>query len=910
MSFLVVFKQTYASFKTLKEKNNKKGIKLIKPIFISIIFWIGFNPPPCFSIEKSNVERIQVTGSRIKRINIEGPSPLLVLDKEDLENSGYNSVADVLRDTSVTPFGVTRETPGTSSSGEAFMNVHGATALILINGQRVISDPNAEAVDLHLIPIYAVERVEIIKDGSSAIYGSDALGGVVNFIMKENFSGTEFYGRASPTFYKGGSRFEGATVWGNTYPKGSITGVLQFRLNDNIVSSDRKWSKNYMSPISIHPVFQLSNGSAVIANSCPPENRKEAENICEFNNAKYIDSLPLIAQLSGYIQGKYKWNGLNLYSQFLPSYKRTTYDYPPSPGFLNLKQGHKMSIQTSIPGKLAYRFEDAGQRMTTVNYLAMDTAFGAKGYLSSNWDWDVGFKISGTYKKKEGSGLLLNNSITNLIHTGIFDPFTNDKRNLKEALYESKGDNSSLLFLTDAIFSGNIGPIDTALGIQGLYKKYTETIDSEVLKGNVMGQGGSNGSGSRKIGSFFGEMVYSTLDTFEIQVAGRGDYYFNLNNLSKKGSKGVFTFNPKAAFRFQPTNSFLLRGSLGTSFIAPSLHNLYGTKNEAYPYLIDSVACFNELKSKGDTAGLNENLIKDFIIDQKETIEKKDLTKESKAALEVLSEKLAVRDYCSYKQYHAESKKNKDLRETKGFSASLGSVIQINNEMSLTLDGWYIKINGSPSVGINNDTIKVELKKGREFVAKQGVIINRSSKPYNPILSTRTAGLPGIDSKLLNIGSSQISGFDFSFSAFFPNLNYRNGNFYLKEDGIVILNSKSEGFPGRGFKDNIGSFSLPRWKNIATLGWQNKKHNLALKVNSFASVTKNANELESLPIHHRLDLSYQWAINSKTIMNAGWINVLFNNPPMDDTIKSASQINEGLYEVRGPHFYVGFKKLM
>ncbi|MGI9549345.1 MAG: hypothetical protein ACR2M7_05180, partial [Bdellovibrionales bacterium] len=84
----------------------------------------------------------------------------------------------------------------------------------------------------------------------------------------------------------------------------------------------------------------------------------------------------------------------------------------------------------------------------------------------------------------------------------------------------------------------------------------------------------------------------------------------------------------------------------------------------------------------------------------------------------------------------------------------------------------------------------------------------------------------------------------------------------------------------------------------------------SLQVNSFASVSKATNELESLPMYHRLDLAYQWAVGAKTTLNAGWINVLFQTPPLDDSISTASQIDEAIYEVRGPHFYIGFKKLM
>ncbi|MGI9548714.1 MAG: TonB-dependent receptor plug domain-containing protein, partial [Bdellovibrionales bacterium] len=776
---------------------------------------------PSFPAENEDVERIQVTGSRIKRINIEGPSPLLILDKEDLEKSGYNSVADVLRDTNIVPFGLGRESSGSSTSGETFTGVHGAAALVLINGQRVITDPNAEAVDLHLIPIYAVERVEIIKDGSSAIYGSDALGGVINFIMKKNYSGKEAYFRVSPTaypLYKGGHRVEGAAVWGNTYSKGSTTGVLQFRFNDSIVASDRIWSQTKISPTSIHPVFISDSGVATIADSCPPENKKEKT--CYFNYAKYMETLPQISQISAYLQGNYKLSGVNFYSQILPSYKRTYYNFPPIPGTVNLPSGHKMSVQTGTPGRLINRFKEADHRIMTTHYLTLDTSFGATGYLSSTWDWNMSFKASGIYKKDEGANLLEKKTITDLIFEGTYDPFTTTQLDLTKALYTSYDNNSSTLFLADLVFSGNLGPLDTALGVNGYYTSYLENADPKVKSGDILSNTGSDGSGSRTVGSFFGEVTYSPFDSMEIQLAGRGDYYFDLNN-SKNNSEdpGLFTFNPKLAFRFQPVTAFLLRGSVGTSFIAPSLHSLYGTRSEGYPFLIDSVACFNEIKSKGELGDLNENLVKDFISDQKETVEKQDLDSATKTNLTNLGKKLPELEFCKHRQYNASFSQNQQLKETKGISASVGSVFQINDNTSLTLDGWYIKTSGSPSYGVNDDTIKVELKKGKDFVAQHGITINRDeTHSYQPILNSPVNGQSGIDSKLVNIASSELAGFDFSLMSRLPK-NYFGGNFYFKEDGIIIFHSKSESFPGRGFKDNIGKSGLPRWKAISSLGW-------------------------------------------------------------------------------------------
>jgi iron complex outermembrane recepter protein len=143
----------------------------------------------------SKVEKIEVTGSHIKRIDVEGPAPVLTLDQEYLTRTGFNNVADVLRDTTVASFGGARESSlqGGAYTGASTTSLRGFGSdriLILLDGKRLPTLGGSSSVDLALIPMAAVERIEILKDGASAIYGSDALGGVINIITKRNYDGS------------------------------------------------------------------------------------------------------------------------------------------------------------------------------------------------------------------------------------------------------------------------------------------------------------------------------------------------------------------------------------------------------------------------------------------------------------------------------------------------------------------------------------------------------------------------------------------------------------------------------------------------------------------------------------------------------------------------------------------------
>ncbi|WP_165794685.1 TonB-dependent receptor plug domain-containing protein [Kinneretia aquatilis] len=188
---------------------------------------------PVASTEK--LERIEVTGSSIKRVDKETASPVQILSAEDIARSGASSVADLMRLLpAVTGGGQVDSTSTSFSEGVATVSMRGlgsASTLTLINGRRMAAtataNPNAgqsTLYNLNNIPLAAIERVEVLKDGASAVYGSDAIAGVVNFILKKEYQGLE--GKLSTS---------GATSGGFTSSTASLFGgfgdLVQQRFN-------------------------------------------------------------------------------------------------------------------------------------------------------------------------------------------------------------------------------------------------------------------------------------------------------------------------------------------------------------------------------------------------------------------------------------------------------------------------------------------------------------------------------------------------------------------------------------------------------------------------------------------------------------------------------------------------------
>jgi iron complex outermembrane receptor protein len=148
----------------------------------------------------SSLQRVEVTGSNIRRSDTETASPVQVITKQDIDQSGKGTVGEYLQTLTAdgqgsVPFTYGRGFAGATASGISLRGLGANATLVLINGRRVASavladDAQRAFVDLNQIPLEAVERVEVVKDGASSIYGSDAVAGVVNIILKKNYVGT------------------------------------------------------------------------------------------------------------------------------------------------------------------------------------------------------------------------------------------------------------------------------------------------------------------------------------------------------------------------------------------------------------------------------------------------------------------------------------------------------------------------------------------------------------------------------------------------------------------------------------------------------------------------------------------------------------------------------------------------
>ena len=152
---------------------------------------------------QEEVEEVIVTGSYLKRSTADSPSPLSVIDRSHIEDIGANTVTDIVNDMTYNSGSIGASTVffgGDDSTGTGSVNLRNlglGSTLVLLNSRRTVKSETDQSgngyVDLEgTVPTIAIERVEVLKDGASALYGSDAIAGVVNFITRKNFEGIEF----------------------------------------------------------------------------------------------------------------------------------------------------------------------------------------------------------------------------------------------------------------------------------------------------------------------------------------------------------------------------------------------------------------------------------------------------------------------------------------------------------------------------------------------------------------------------------------------------------------------------------------------------------------------------------------------------------------------------------------------
>ncbi|MBA6389550.1 TonB-dependent receptor [Colwellia sp. BRX10-3] len=580
--------------------------------------------------EKDSVERIQVTGSHIKRTDMEGPSPLTSLSAEDIANSGVTDLIGLFTKLPMAGQG-TFSTQGNSSdntsNGGSSVSLRGLGAdstLILVNGRRVSVSPFANNidtafVDINNIPLAAIKRVDILKDGASATYGSDAVAGVINIVLRDDVEGAEVAVKLGDTADGGGKEKNISIVWGNSTEKSSHTFALDYFDREEILYADRDYSKS-ANQKALRPNdpfatdFRSSSGFpgtiALASDStnrmpdtfgndvCPAE--QIVGNLCRYDYAPMMTSVPATERASFIYMGKYEINdNLRGFAELNGQHSKTTIRGAGSPSFNELfMAGDNINHPfADMPTHEFYqqdltmrrRMVDIGNREKRVTSDYYRSILGLQGEFQ-DWSWEVAYNYIKSSSTERGVNGFPNSRRTQeAIDSGLWNPFepsSNSQESLDfiETTTARIGKSTSKSF--DGKISGSLmemshGDLGLAVGFEYREESISDNPDDQFLRGEVFGTEATQANGSRDNTSIFAELAIPVLDNLEVQVAVRHEDYSDFGT----------TTDPKVAFIWQPTESLSLRGSYGTAFRAPSLHQIGLGNTDESPNLVDDVRC-------------------------------------------------------------------------------------------------------------------------------------------------------------------------------------------------------------------------------------------------------------------------------------------------------------------------------
>ena len=573
--------------------------------------------------------KIEVTGSSIKRAEREGALPVQTIGRAEIIQAGANNAMDVLNLISA------NNTAGSInlSNGLGVISFGNQTAslrglggqytLVLVNGKRLGSFAGgisgAEGVNLSAIPVAAIDRVEVLTDGASAIYGSDAIAGVINYIMRQDFTGADAmvqYG--APTRGGGGDQWilQGTLGAGDLKKdKYNAFVSIQYQEQKSLDQKDRNFSNTsyvpgqldltsgHTFPANVYdPATGAGLGNPAFPNCAPSI---VVDDSCRYDPARIagVQSIPQQAQLNLFGSAQYQINAdWKAYLTGIYSRSETKFALQPTPfsAFIPtaaLPSGNseilipptspyypqQLAAANGFDGQplgLQYRCVLCGNRDFKDTNDAWQIVAGIKG-TAWDWDWDASFNYSSnTSKEQPRSGYFQYTQIIPLLNTLVntsFNPFGTSLDSAQQAVnalqftnavQDSKLDGYGIdLKGTGEIYTLPAGPVAAAVGFQSGKQTLNQTFNPLMFNGDITGYGGSfaNIDHSRTEWAVYGEINVPIINGLEATGQLRYDHYSDFGG----------TTNPKVSLRWQIARTALLRASWGTGFAAPTLYQLW-----------------------------------------------------------------------------------------------------------------------------------------------------------------------------------------------------------------------------------------------------------------------------------------------------------------------------------------------
>ncbi|WP_432382265.1 TonB-dependent receptor [Duganella sp. P38] len=753
--------------------------------------------------DEAPIQRVEVTGSSIKRLATETALPITSIKAADFEKQGLTTAAEVMNTLSMNQSAQgSSQSVGSGTGGIATADLRGLGSnktLVLLNGRRLANHPfNGSSVDLNIIPVSALERVEVLRDGASAIYGTDAIGGVINFITKRSVSGvTVSAERFQPQASGSGaeSRVNISGGYGDLEKDGwNVFGVIDLHKQTALDASERDFSSTSVRPdrgvngssgTSQPANFYSDNGitgNPYYASGCVGKGLiQSSTGTCRTDTSTYIQAIPKTKQESFLGKATFKLNQDDIATiEYLHSRSTNSSAIAPSP----LTGITMTSASPYYPGGSAgvpavaglsgedltinWRTVSAGKRQGYDTSISDRLVFASEG-LVAGWDYNVGLTYAVNKASSAFAGGYTNDSLMKAgVLSGILNPF--GEQSSEGAAYidaaQLRGEylNAKMTSvgvdgkISREIFQLPAGAVGFAVGTEFRHDKATYSVNRELAS-----QASSSGyadaqdqAGQRNISAVYSELSVPLAKPLELSIAARYDHYNDVGG----------SFNPKVGLRWEASKQVLFRTSYNTGFRAPTLYDLHGPATSTFT----SNAYDDPVLCPGGTAvaGANPNVA------------------------------------CAQQQY-IRSGGNANLKPEKSKTFALGVVFEPVNAVSVSFDYFNIKIKDSIGT-VAESTIFDNYEKYKDYF----------------VYSADGKTLQYVNAVLDNLGEVKTSGIDTSLRWKLPRT--AAGDFVFQFDGTWVHSYKYQNETGGEFVENVGVYGdnapVFRWKHNASISWK------------------------------------------------------------------------------------------
>jgi iron complex outermembrane receptor protein len=566
--------------------------------------------------EDEATQTVVVTGTRIQRPSDFGnASPVDVIDRLSIEKAGYSNLQQLMEknpSNGAGAFSTRGNNQDSTANGAASISLRGLGAdatLVLVNGRRVAISSFAESVttnfvDINSIPVAAIERVEVLKDGASAVYGSDAVAGVINIILRKDFEGLELAGSYGSTTRSGYDEQNYSAVWGFGGEDNNVTFIFDYFKNSTLANTERgtfatanqtaRGGQDFRSSRG-YPGRFIVGGVATRDPACPPDRSAGATCVYDFG---VWNLLVPEAERGGLLMMAHQdfANGAELFVELAAQHNNSVAQGAPTP----LDEGAGLTVPANFPGNpfgpaavgiSRYRTVDAGPRRWNIETDNLRGVVGLRGKFSE-WDWEVAVQRARSESEQSGDrddGWVRTDFLQQQINAFAYNPFgatQNPQAVIDQITTSLVRRGKSELTMYDATISGELfefgdDAVRMAAGLEYREESVSDVPDDQFQRGLIFGTESVSAAGARDSWGAFIEVAVPLFKGFDVSAALRYDDYSDFGN----------TTNPKLSVRYEPVDSLAFRASWGTGFRAPSLAQVGLGPSQESRFFSDAFGC-------------------------------------------------------------------------------------------------------------------------------------------------------------------------------------------------------------------------------------------------------------------------------------------------------------------------------